>query len=207
MIGRLPLVLCLVFVTLSTGPAFADDRNAAREAFRRASQHYKLGEFKEALQDFKAAFRAYEDPTFLFNIAQCERQLDQRDEAIRQYKMYLAEAPNAANREEVKAVVARLEHEVEEQRARDRALAAEKATPPVSVLPPQQTPPPAVAELTTPTTPPPVAAPADKPAYKKWWVWTIVGVAVAGGVAAGVAVALTQDPKQHVSTALGTFQF
>ncbi len=203
MIGRSPLVLLFIFLALSAGPAFADDRNVARDAFRRGSQHYKLGEFKEALQDFKAAFRAYEDPTFLFNIAQCERQLDQREEAVRQYKMYLAEAPDAANRDEVKAVVARLEHEIEEQRARDRALAAEKATPPVSVLPPQQAPPPAVTELTAP----PVAPRADKPTYKKWWVWTIVGVAVAGGVAAGVAVALTQDPKQHVSTALGTFQF
>jgi tetratricopeptide (TPR) repeat protein len=202
MTGRSTLVLLFVFVTLAARPAFADDRNAAREAFRRGSQHYKLGEFKEALQDFKAAFRAYEDPTFLFNIAQCERQLDQREEAVRQYKMYLAEAPDAANRDEVKAVVARLEHELEEQRARDRALAAEKATPPVSVLPPQ--PAPEVVALTT-TTPPPARV--DKPVYKKWWLWTIVGVAVAGGVAAGVAVALTQDPKQHVSTALGTFQF
>ncbi|HEX4456385.1 MAG TPA: hypothetical protein VIA18_00365 [Polyangia bacterium] len=197
------LVLFFGLVALSADPAFADDRNVAREAFRRASQHYKLGEFKEALQDFKAAFRAYEDPTFLFNIAQCERQLDQREEAIRQYKMYLAEAPAAANRDEVKAVVARLEHELEEQRDRDRALAAEKATPPVSVLPPQPAPQPVVTEVV----PPPIAPRADKPTYKKWWVWTIVGVAVAGGVAAGVAVALTQDPKQHVSTALGTFQF
>ena len=204
MIGRSSLVLLFVFVALTAPPAFADDRNAAREAFRRGSQHYKLGEFKEALQDFKAAFRAYEDPTFLFNIAQCERQLDQREEAVRQYTMYLAEAPDAANREEVKAVVARLEHEIEEQRARDRALAVEKATPPVSVLPPQPAPAPDAVALTPPPTPSPRA---DKPAYKKWWVWTIVGVAVAGGVAAGVAVALTQDPKQHVSTTLGTFQF
>jgi len=206
MTGRSSLVLLFVFVTLAATPAFADDRNVAREAFRRGSQHYKLGEFKEALQDFKAAFRAYEDPTFLFNIAQCERQLDQRDEAVRQYKMYLAEAPEAANREEVKAVVARLERELEEQRTRDRALAAEKATPPVSVLPPQSTPAPDAVALTTLTTTAPPAR-ADKPTYKKWWVWTLVGVAVAGGVAAGVAVALTQDPKQHVHTALGTVQF
>jgi hypothetical protein len=35
--------------------------------------------------------------------------------------------------------------------------------------------------------------PEAKPVYKKWWFWTILGVAVAGGVAAGVAVALTRS--------------
>lgn len=33
---------------------------------------------------------------------------------------------------------------------------------------------------------PPVAKAAGTPWYKKWWVWTIVGVAVAGGVTAAV---------------------
>lgn len=34
--------------------------------------------------------------------------------------------------------------------------------------------------------PPPVAKAAGTPWYKKWWVWTLVGVAVAGGVTAAV---------------------
>ena len=29
-----------------------------------------------------------------------------------------------------------------------------------------------------------------KPVYKEWWLWTVVGVVVAGGVAAGVVCGL-----------------
>lgn len=39
--------------------------------------------------------------------------------------------------------------------------------------------------------------PAQPPAYKKWWVWTTVGVAVAGAATA-VVVASLRDPKSAV---------
>lgn len=204
------LLVVALLVPMLACPARADDRNLAKQAFHRASQHYKLGEFKAALDEFKAAYRAHEDPIFLFNIAQCERQLDQREEAVREYKMYLAEAPDAPNREDVRAVLARLEQEIADQHKRDQALAAEKATPPVSVLPPASTPAPAgptAANEAALTAAAPAPARIDKPAYKKWWVWTLVGVVVAGGAAAGIAVALTSDPKQHANTTLGIYHF
>lgn len=44
-----------------------------------------------------------------------------------------------------------------------------------------------------PLTPAPTApVTADKPVYKRWWLWTIVGVVVVGA-AAGTAIALTRD--------------
>ena len=178
------LVLLVVVTT-----AHADERDKARASFRLGSQHYSLGEYREALVAFKEAYRSYEDPSFLFNIAQCERQLDQRADAIRAYRMYLVNASDAANRDEVRALITRLEHELSDERAT-------KAAPPPGVQPPTtgeahpivaSTPSPA---LTLTAAPPPRH---DKPAYKKWWVWTIVGVAVAGGVAAGLAVSLTHN--------------
>jgi hypothetical protein len=45
----------------------------------------------------------------------------------------------------------------------------------------------------------PAAPPREHvPAYKKWWVWTIVGVVVVGAGAAALAVALT-TPKNASS--------
>ena len=33
----------------------------------------------------------------------------------------------------------------------------------------------------------------DAPVYEQWWFWTVIGVAVVGGVAAGLAVGLSDD--------------
>lgn len=82
-----PLLLLLGAV------AHAEDRAKARELFQRAQQHYKLGEFQPALDGFKEAFRNFEDPSLLFNIAQCERQLGRKQEALRSYRMFLSEQP------------------------------------------------------------------------------------------------------------------
>ncbi len=195
--------LVLAFAT----SAHADDREKARAASRLGSQHYALGEYKEALTAFKEAYRSYEDPSFLFNIAQCERQLDQRADAIRAYRMYLVNAPDASNREEVRQLIARLEHELAEERAT-------KAAPPPGVQPPgpqpvtpavSHEPPPASASPSLSLT---ATAPArhDTPTYKKWWVWTLVGVAVAGGAAAGLAVGLTRNggSTPTANTSFGT---
>lgn len=188
------LLIALLVAAAGTG-ADADERGEAREAFRLGRQHYALREYKEALVAFKEAYRHYEDASFLFNIAQCERQLDQRADAIQAYRMYLLNAPTAKNRDEVQQLIARLEHEMAEERA------TRSAPPPGVEAPTEATKSgaPAPAAALAETRPAPAieltAAPVkrDTPTYKKWWVWTLVGVAVAGGAAAGVAVALTRN--------------
>jgi tetratricopeptide (TPR) repeat protein len=204
------LVLFLMALLVAASTAHADERERARTSFRRGSQHYALGEYKEALVDFKEAYRAYEDPSFLFNIAQCERQLDMRADAIRAYRMYLVHAPDAPNRAEVKELIARLEHQLAEERAT-------KAAPPPGVEPPRNGA--AGAASTTAGAAPATTAPAnltltaappprhkDTPTYKKWWVWTIVGVVAAGGVATGLAIGLTQNNNNTpaATTSFGT---
>ena len=208
--------LILLFLVAATAAAHADDRDKARAAFRLGSQHYALGEYKEALVAFKEAYRSFEDPSFLFNIAQCERQLADRADALRAYRMYLVTSPDAANREEVRGLIARLEHELAEERAT-------KAAPPPGVEPPgaiggkqparndaakldaapaKLDAPAASPALTLTSAPPPRH---DRPAYQKWWVWTVVGVVAAGGAAAGVAIALTRHAATPTAnTSFGT---
>jgi|SRR5689334_18886251 len=200
---QLLTIALLLFVATT---ARANDRDKARAAFRLGSQHYALGEYKEALVAFKEAFRNYEDPSFLFNIAQCHRQLDQRAEAIREYRMYLVHAPDAVNRDEVHQLITRLEHELSEERAT-------KAAPPPGVQPPgvataKSEPAPVVAPTPPPSLTLTAVAPPhhETPTYKKWWVWTLVGVAVAGGAAAGLAVGLTRGggSTPTATTSFGT---
>ena len=201
------LVLALALLFSSVRVASADERARARAAFRAGSQHYNLSEFKQALDAFKEAYRHYEDPSFLFNIAQCERQLGHKRDAVREYRAYLNNSENADNRESVRQIIVQLEREIaaDDQRAAAAASQAEKqASPPVVATtippPPSASAPSAALELTA-SAPPLVER---KPAYKKWWVWTIVGGVVAGGAAAGLAVVLTRPNAPTATTSLGT---
>jgi len=110
------------------------DKDLARAAFLRGTKHYNLNEYKEALDSFKDAYRAYEEPSFLFNIAQCQRQLGMRADAIRSYRAYLREGSNIRNREDVEQIIAGLERSVRDEETT-------RARPPQGTLGPDGAPP------------------------------------------------------------------
>jgi tetratricopeptide (TPR) repeat protein len=139
------LLLALLLLLALAPSAWAEDRAAARAAFQRGTQHYDLSEYEQALESFKAAYRNFEEPTFLFNIAQCYRQLGNHEKALRFYRTYLIKVPNAPNREEVRQLIAQLNRAIEEEKH-------SKAMPPPSPMQP-------VAPLPEPTVTPPPAAP------------------------------------------------
>jgi tetratricopeptide (TPR) repeat protein len=138
--------------------ARADDRAKAQEAYHAASQHYDLGEYREALEGFKEAYRNHEDPTFLFNIAQCNRQLGDKANAIRAYRSFLNKMPGARNRVQVREMIAKLETQLASEQAA-------KSGPPQGTLSPNA--PSSAAPTSEPDHPPPVllatSAPASPP--------------------------------------------
>src|SRR5262245_49679209 len=103
------LTIVASILACMAGSAWAGDRARAQEAYRSGTQHYDLAEYKEALESFKEAYRNLEDPTFLFNIAQCHRQLGDKPQAIRFYRTYLIKVPDAPKREQIREMVATLE--------------------------------------------------------------------------------------------------
>ncbi|HEX6837631.1 MAG TPA: hypothetical protein VF334_13715 [Polyangia bacterium] len=198
-------ILAVLVVAALGGLASADDASNAKKFFISGSKHFDLGEYTDALNDFKEGYRLKDDPVFLYNIAQCHRLLNQNTEALRAYKTYLRRAPNASNRDEVERKIAAIE---EAQAAANKAT----TTPPNQVLPPnsQTGSEPAPATTTAPATtaPTPAAttsssnaltasapAPSDRtPIYKKWWLWTVVGVvAVGAGLGIGLGVGLSKS--------------
>jgi tetratricopeptide (TPR) repeat protein len=194
-------ILALVVVAWCARTVSADDRARARAAFRAGSQHYNLGEFQAALDSFREAYRNFEDPSFLYNIAQCERQLGHTREAVREYRAYLNNAESAPNRDSVRETIAQLQKEIdaEDERARAAAATPVVAPPPTTVTPTTVAPPPAAALVAAP--PSPVER---KPAYKKWWPWTIVGGVLLAGGAATAAILLTRPNAPTAPTTLGT---
>jgi tetratricopeptide (TPR) repeat protein len=177
-----------LLVAFSTGIARAD-KVKARALFDRATKQYNLGEYTTAAEAFKAAYDEYPDPTLLYNLAQCERQLAHKQRAITLYHSYLREVPSAPNADEVKRLVASLEQDVaREQEERKQADAKTRALEEQRQQ--QQN------EQQAAIVAPPVAE--SPPTARPWWKnpagWTLVGVGVAAGAAgAGLLVAANND--------------
>src|SRR6478672_8254937 len=97
----LHLGIVVMLALVIAGASRADEVANARRAFISGMKHFDLGEYGEALADFKNGYRAKEDPVFLYNIAQCYRMKKENRDAIRYYRLYLSRAPEASNRTEI----------------------------------------------------------------------------------------------------------
>jgi tetratricopeptide (TPR) repeat protein len=178
----------MLLLLLCAGVARAD-KAAAEAAYREAVKRYDLNEFQTALDSFKRAYIEYEEPTLLFNIAQCHRQLGQRSKAIQFYRSYLRRLPEAGNRDEVKRIMDNLEAAIAQERASTTA-------PPMGVI---DAPGAGATTTTAPSVAPQpsllVARPAASPPRpRRRWLWVVAGggaalviTAVAVGVAFGVS--------------------
>jgi hypothetical protein len=114
-------------------PARAQDSDRAKvkRLYLSATKHYNLSEFQDALNDYKEAYRIKSDPVFLYDIAQCHRQLDDPAAAAREYRAYLREAPEAKNRQAVEKLIEEMDKAVIEK---------QKSAPPLGTEPPSEKP-------------------------------------------------------------------
>ncbi len=125
----LKAVTVALLIALAAGGAHADNKEAARASYIEGTRLYDLADFNAALEAFKKAYLNYEEPAFLFNIAQCYRSLGNKPEAVRFYRTFLRKVPQAPNRDEVLKIIANLEQQI----AQDHASRVE---PPTGMLPP-----------------------------------------------------------------------
>jgi tetratricopeptide (TPR) repeat protein len=174
---------------------------SARDHYNRGSTLFDLGRFGEAAREFEAAYESKNDPALLYNIGQAYRADGNYAKALVAYKAFLRKSDDKSRRGDVEARIAELQQLIEDQK-RASSRPPTGTLPPTDKTSPTVTPPPHGAEAEPASTvnppaalvgAPPAAQQEKQPAYKKWWLWTIVGVAAAGA-ATGIAVALT-TPK------------
>ena len=179
--------------------AHAPEFAQAKAAFRAAQKHYDLGEFQKALNSYSDAYQLNPLPAFLFNMAQCHRQLGNYERAAFYYARFLEAAPSdSANTRLARDLL-------KDMRAKQRAQAQPSdapavtpevapATPPLNEWPGGTAPGRALPPGAMPTTA--VASPArSNSVFKKWWFWTAVG-----GVVVVTVVAVAAAPRPRPST-------
>jgi hypothetical protein len=117
--------------------------------------------------------------------------LGDKPNAARFYRTYLHKVPNVPNRADVQRMIDNLDAAMEKEKA--ERPAPQVAPSPAPKVEPEKPEPPKTVALT-------VEAPrpqATTPVYKKWWLWTVVGVAVVGAaVGIGVGVTESKGPTQ-----------
>jgi tetratricopeptide (TPR) repeat protein len=214
-------LVCAVALPSRARAEGAEDDKEARRLFQKAELSFNLGKFEEALGDYQAAYQAKPLTGFLFNIAQCYRNLGNWERARFFYRRYLTLEPRSPNRHRVEDLVSEMTDRLDKQQAAAAAAAPTTTAPPSSAgetpavaAPSSVAPPPAaVLPLPAPKALPsaeptsssdvaatlvtsPAAAPEPAPVYKRWWFWTGVGVVVAGGVAAAFVLGrpMTRTP-------------
>ncbi|MFT3840177.1 MAG: tetratricopeptide repeat protein [Myxococcaceae bacterium] len=198
------MAVCVALLPFSAHAGAADDAKA-KALFKEGEKEYNGGNFQAALEKYQQAYDLSPLPGFLFNEAQCYRQLGNFERASFMYGRFIdVSKPKAPNVE----LATKLKTEVDQKQAEKKAAAdaeaaeakrvadakaAEEAKAKDAPVAVNLTPPPPV-DLTPP--PPP---PEEKPVYKSGVFWTLVVVgvvAVAGGVTAGVLVSKNQQPQQ-----------
>ncbi len=204
------LLLLVTIAAPLSARAQSSDTEQLKKHFEDGSKAFNLGEFKRAVDEYKAAYNIRADPVFLYNIAQAYRLDGNLQQALFFYKSYLTNSPRAPNRHEVDGRIHELDRQIAEQKAVTTQPPNTTATPNVAttteprVEPPKAAPPKAEPPRVEPRVEPPKAetAPAlvatapppperKTPLYKKWWLWTIVGgVAAGAAIGAGLAVGL-----------------
>jgi tetratricopeptide (TPR) repeat protein len=202
----------LVGFLASGGPAFASDPRTekAREHYLQGDAYYKLDKYPSALAEYEQAYLAKPDPSVLYNIAQCHRLMGNRTEAVRFYRRYLKDAPNAPNREVADKHIKDLEAALASPDPPPRPVGAPPLSPTPAAssspapaqgfgFPPPATganagnpqtlamapPPPATGDSVLVGNPPGAVPPSSDeshPIYTRWWFWTGVGAVVAGGI-------------------------
>ena len=220
--------LCFLLLALwglaprpAAGAELTEEAKAqAREKFNDGNAAYEQGNFRQALAAFEAAYQLAPLPGFLFNVAQCHRQLGNYARAASSYRRFLAlsekEPANAAMVKELvaemdakakpskpaaqaKAVPSKVSHAPREA-AKERSTLKKSERKALDIRTSRSL---AAGERSLPpaAVPSPAVREERGPLVRKWWVWA--GAGAAALVAGGVVYALTAPDAPRTPT-LGT---
>lgn len=200
--------LCLS-IPLSTEPAFAAALTAKDNSkARRARQFYKEGHYEEAAKIFSSLSLDYPDKlVFTRNLGACYYYLRRPEPALSNLREYLQRSPAVTpeDRREVEGWIAEMEKLRRQSTTVPTTVPVAPAATDTTAIgesaastqvekrallpsPPPAAPMPSPVEAGTALSVPAEREPAgnDQPLYKKWWLWTGIGAALAAGTVTAI---------------------
>lgn len=130
----------LVAFVLAAWPVEAQqltsDVAAAKQHSKAGTRLFQASRYREALAEFLAGYEAHPAPGFLFNVAECYRNLGDAERATENFERYLNEAPDGvmvnAAKEQLALVAPERDRIVREREAAALAARTTVAAAPVS---------------------------------------------------------------------------
>jgi tetratricopeptide (TPR) repeat protein len=207
------MAVLLAGAPLRAGAQTPEAREQAKAKFTEAQKAYHLGEFQRALAAYTEAYRLLPLPDFLFNVAQCHRQLGNAESAAFSYRRYLELATKARggrppeNGPLTLELISEMEEQVRQEKVRRQAP---RETAKKSTVASQgkeagarQVKPAAPGPLTPVPPVAPAGAVEQGGLHTKWWVWAGAGAVVLLATGGAVYAANASQPRP---TSLGTIR-
>jgi tetratricopeptide (TPR) repeat protein len=212
------LAVCAIVPALARAESETEKKQQAKEHYEKATRLYDVGKYSEAIAEYEQAYLLMGDPALLFNIGQAYRLWDHTEDAIRAYKNYLRQRPDAVNRADVERKIVELEKVVEERKRGAVQPLPESGPPPAGYPPPSAPPmglPPPSGATIPPAGPPPAAgpeqpagvvvaepgAPAPARPARYWIAYSLFAVSAACLVTAGIAGAVGASKARQLKEA------
>jgi tetratricopeptide (TPR) repeat protein len=192
-------------------PAPAEAERQARRSFEAAEAHFRAGLFAEALAEYQAGYDTEPLPGFLINIGQCHRRLGDLRRARAYYRKFILVAPDSPLVPQVNVLIAELDKladDLAEESEKKTVADAAATKPPVLAL---HGAPDATADRTSGPLliTQPVGATARTPDHKattRWWLWGVIGTAVAVAATTAIFAFRAPDPTTLHDGTLATLR-
>jgi tetratricopeptide (TPR) repeat protein len=203
------LAFCVLGPAMARAQSDAEKKQKAKEHYEIGTRFFDVGKYGDAVKEYEEAYLLTGDPKLLYNIGQAYRLWDHSEEALRVYKNYLRQRPDAENRADVEKKIADLERLIEDRRRGVGPQPAEVTPPPPLVgQPPPPVSPPALPPPVAGGEPPPVGGlaaetppAAPPPARRTWLTYSLLGVGGAGLLTAVVAGAVAASKAKKLQDA------
>lgn len=153
-------------------PDSCDEDAECKRLAKEGLEHSKGRRFDAAQRAYEAAYAQRPAAKLLFNLARVLHKADRLAKAITYYQRYLDAGAEGLDEQRRKAqqFLAQAREQLQQEVASTAQLPADPAPPITPPIPPEPSPP--------------------APVYRKWWLWTAIGITAAGiGVGVGLGVA------------------
>jgi tetratricopeptide (TPR) repeat protein len=179
---NLEVVKILIHQTQKKLADQASARARAQAQFTEGVRLYALGQVRQGLAKFQAAYQALPSPGYRYHIAQCYRKLKEWKQAVFFYEGYLRDNSATPMASLVEAHLKTCRKRLAEAEIKRRAILnpnlRKGGNGGIKVV----------------------------PVYKKWWLWTVVAVAATAlAIGLGAGLGLRDDGRlKAIPTTLGT---